>query len=111
MSAGKLKYTLVVRHPDTSAPTALLADQEVPDWATDLVHADDLVGSDDSGGEDATGYEAKTVAELKAEIAGRNEGREDEAKIPASGNKPDLVAALEADDAASQDADDDSDES
>lgn len=40
--SGSLRYTLVVRHPETSAPTALLAGEPVPDWATSLVHADDL---------------------------------------------------------------------
>lgn len=54
----------------------------------------------------ATGYDpdgAKavadmTVAELKAEIDRRNEGREDDAKLSKSGSKDDLIAALEADD-------------
>lgn len=39
-----------------------------------------------------------TVAELKAEIARRNEGRDEADQIPASGNKSDLIAALKADD-------------
>lgn len=43
MSARVLRYTVVVRHPDTSVATALLAGSEVPDWAKDLVHSDDLV--------------------------------------------------------------------
>ena len=46
------------------------------------------------------GYEAMTVVDLKAEIKNRNEGREAEARIPGDGNKAELVAALEADDAA-----------
>ena len=37
-----LKYTLIVVHPETSVPTALLAGSEVPDWAVDLVHSDDI---------------------------------------------------------------------
>lgn len=49
MSAGRLRHTLVVRHPDTLEATALLADSEVPDWAKSLVPADNLVdGSDDT---------------------------------------------------------------
>lgn len=43
--AGVLRYTLVVRHPETLAATALLAGQSVPDWASDLVHPDDLEAS------------------------------------------------------------------
>lgn len=39
-----------------------------------------------------------TIPELKAEIARRNEGRDEADQIPASGNKPDLIAALAADD-------------
>jgi len=43
-------------------------------------------------------YDALKVADLKAEIESRNADRADEDKIPADGNKGDLVAALEADD-------------
>ena len=37
-----LKYTVVVRHPETFQAVALLAGQPVPAWAKDLVHADDI---------------------------------------------------------------------
>lgn len=92
---GRLKYTLVVRHPETLVATPLLAGQPVPDWATDLVQQDDLEA------EDPTEEPAKepTNAELEAEIAQRNEGRAEEDRIvPASTRKADLVAALERDD-------------
>lgn len=46
-------------------------------------------------------YSEATGPALKAEIAARNEGRDDDAKLSASGNKAALVAVLEADDAAS----------
>lgn len=42
--------------------------------------------------------EEQTVAELKAEIARRNQGRDEADQIPATGNKPDLIAAIAADD-------------
>lgn len=42
MSAGDLKYTLVVVHPETGAPTPLVVGSQVPSWAKDLVHADDV---------------------------------------------------------------------
>ena len=48
--------------------------------------------------ETAAGYDDLTVAELKDEIAARNQGRDEADQIPATGNKPDLVAALTADD-------------
>lgn len=44
-------------------------------------------------------YEASTVKELEAEIDARNADRPEEQHISKSGNKSDLVAALEADDA------------
>lgn len=91
--SGVLAYTVIVRHPDTDAATALLAGQPVPEWAGDLVHADDLTGGDE-------GYSALKVGDLKAEIERRNEGREDDAKVPADGNKAALIAALESDDQA-----------
>ena len=42
MSAGGLRYTLVVRHPETGAATALLAGEPVPAWASGLAQPDDL---------------------------------------------------------------------
>ncbi len=49
---------------------------------------------------DPSAYEAMTVAELKAEIAFRNEGRTDAGRLSTDGVKADLVAALVADDEA-----------
>lgn len=49
---------------------------------------------------DPSAYEAMTVAELKAEIAFRNEGRTDADRLSTDGVKADLVAALVADDEA-----------
>ena len=49
MSAAKggvLRYTVVVRHPETGVATALLAGEPVPDWAGGLVSADDLERSE-----------------------------------------------------------------
>ena len=45
-------------------------------------------------------YDDSTVEELKAEIDRRNEGRPDDATVPKTGNKADLVAALQDDDQA-----------
>jgi len=39
-----LRYTLVVRHPETGEATPLLQGSEVPDWAKDLVQPDDVEG-------------------------------------------------------------------
>jgi hypothetical protein len=44
-------------------------------------------------------HASKKVDELRQEIAERNADREDDAKIPSEGNKPDLIEALDADDA------------
>lgn len=44
------------------------------------------------------GYEAATVAEIKAEIDRRNADRKADDQISTQGNKPDLIAALVADD-------------
>ena len=46
----------------------------------------------------APGLEDRTIAELKEEIARRNEGRDEADQISASGNKSDLIAAIAADD-------------
>lgn len=50
-------------------------------------------------------YESHTVPELRALIAARNETREDDNKIPSSGTKAELVAALVADDNPASQAD------
>lgn len=100
---GKLRYTVVVRDPDGAA-VALKQGESVPDWASDLVHADDLEGGDPVGGDPDGGSneppKEPTNAELEAEIASRNEGRDEADRIvPLSKKKPDLMAALAADDA------------
>lgn len=52
-------------------------------------------------------YEEWNVKALRNEIKNRNETRDEDSKIePASSNKPDLIAALEADDELDNDSDD-----
>lgn len=46
----------------------------------------------------AGGYAAMKVADLRAEIERRNEGREEADRLPDDGRKADLIAILEADD-------------
>jgi hypothetical protein len=53
----------------------------------------------DASSPTAGGYASMKVADLKAEIERRNEGREEPDRLPGDGKKADLVAALEADDA------------
>ncbi|KAB2807987.1 hypothetical protein F9L07_25290 [Pimelobacter simplex] len=50
-------------------------------------------------GEPASKYAGLKVAELKAEIAARNDGRDDEHQLVTAGNKAALVALLDEDDA------------
>ena len=45
-----------------------------------------------------TGYKGQKVADLRAEIAKRNEGRDEAELLSDEGNKADLIATLEADD-------------
>lgn len=47
----------------------------------------------------STGYSAQRVGDLKAEIERRNADRDPESQLSSEGNKADLVAVLEADDA------------
>lgn len=100
--AGVLRHTMVLRNPETLEATALLEGSELPEWAKDLVHADNLGGkaakAESTGGDDK-GYAGQGVDELKA-LA-------DERELTVTGTgkdgnvlKGDLVAALEADDAA-----------
>lgn len=65
-------------------------------WATD--EADDEAADDKKSTPSL--YAKFKVEDLHAEIEKRNAGREDDAKLSTAGNKPDLIAALEADDEA-----------
>lgn len=101
-----LKYTLVVNHPDSLTPVALLAGEPVPEWAEGLVHVDDFADASSApakalgqvDGSQVEPYKGVTIPDLKAEIAKRNEGRPEEEQLSSDGNRPDLVAALIADD-------------
>lgn len=73
--------------------------KEVADAAT-LPEGDTIDEADDEANDGDESYTSWKVAELETEIDARNEGREDDAKISKTGNKADLVAALEADDEA-----------
>ena len=65
-------------------------------WARAVVRRADFDGVEVKGG----GSNGPTVKELEAEIASRNEGRdEDDRIVPASRKKADLEQALAADDA------------
>ncbi|MEU7609546.1 hypothetical protein [Micromonospora sp. NPDC049204] len=46
----------------------------------------------------AEGYEAMKVPDLRAEIDRRNADRDEANRVSAKGQKPDLIAALKADD-------------
>lgn len=115
MAAAKvLKYGLGLRNPETLEAVGFAAGtkkSDLPDWAKELVQDDDFEGADEAesagsgsgSGSSSTpedkGYAGQTPDELKAEVEKR------ELTVTgtgASGNvkKGDLVAALEADDAA-----------
>lgn len=61
-----------------------------------LMSKEGLEGAEDSGTEDYSGW---TKSQLLAEIADRNEKRDSDQELSLVGNKADLIAALEADDA------------
>lgn len=62
--------------------------------------SDPQSGSADGGTSDDSKYASMSKAELEAEVAKRNEGRDeaDQIAVEGRGNKPDLLAALKADD-------------
>lgn len=96
-------------------PVVLKPGEDVPAWAEKAI-TNPKVWADgpkaDKGGDAGQGagdsvYADLKAADLKAEIERRNDGREDDAKItPASNKNADLIAALEADDAAHDEGDD-----
>jgi hypothetical protein len=97
--ARRLRENTVVVD-ESGAAVPLLADSEVPDWAESQVGDHLLEAEDGSEAEDGDGpYEGVNVKTLKAEIARRNEGRDaDQHIVPEGARRPELVAALVADD-------------
>ena len=117
-----LASTVWVTHPDTGAAVRFVPGDTLPGWAEKAIpnakawtdddgavtgvveNADgeteeavpgDPVPADDDAHAD---YRGMKVADLRALIADRNEGRDEADLIPDDGTKADLVAALEADD-------------
>lgn len=87
-------------------------DDELPAWASKAI-PNAKAWADDEGTQGApekaevpaaanddapADYQGMKVADLRALIAERNEGRDEDDLIPDDGNKADLIAALEADD-------------
>ena len=105
MPAGKLATSVRVTD-EGGRHVVIAAGDDVPAWASKQIVNPKAWGGDppepettNADGEPATeGYESKTVADLRAEIKARNEGRDDESRVSGDGNKADLIAALEADD-------------
>lgn len=106
-----------VTNPETGAAAVFGPDDELPAWASNAITnekawAGDVAGAGEGdgdvagAGEDAgdveehaeRSYDDMRVAELRALIGERNEGRDEADLIPDDGVKADLVAALEADD-------------
>jgi hypothetical protein len=120
-AAKKLAYRVAVPDengeaqwygPDDTVPAAVAKQITNPSaWADsdgDPDASDDAGGSRDGGdGSDkAPSYSSMKKADLEAEVASRNEGRaaDDIIEVEGKGTVADLVAALEADDAANADA-------
>lgn len=81
----------------TTGVVVHVADSKADRFGSDWEPLDDgPAGSPATGG----GYAGMKVAALRGEIAERNTGRDDDAKIDSAGVKAELVAALEADDQA-----------
>lgn len=75
-------------------------DDELPAWASKAI-TNEKAWAEESGSDEEPverSYDDMRVADLKALIGERNEGRGEADLIPDDGVKADLVAALEADD-------------
>lgn len=100
-----LSANTVVANPASGDIVPLLAGSRLPDWAEGLVANHLLIPDSEPVADDApeVSYKKWKKADLLAEIAARNEGRdEDEMIKPESDKNEALVAALEADDLASE---------
>ena len=105
MSAGKKLAYFVTVVDDNGDQHTYGPEDTVPGWAAKAITnpsawADDAAVEADDSDEGDKPYDEWSKAELEDEITRRNEGRADDGLIvvEGKGNKPDLVAALEADD-------------
>jgi hypothetical protein len=114
---AKLAYYVHVED-DKGEPHVFGPEDTVPNWAAKKITNDSawVDGEADSGsgdtseesgvGDEPVPYAKRKKADLEAEVASRNEGREDDDLIvvEGKGTVADLAAALEADDAAQADS-------
>lgn len=91
-----VQKSLPADHPAVTAEDVEILDKPALDPVTGAIRPDKVPALPAATGD---GYESMTVPALKDEIDKRNTGREPEQQIAATGNKPDLIAALQADDA------------
>lgn len=104
--AGRLQYFVTVEDPKTGERKAFGPEDEIPDWAAELItnpsawaEAPEHGDGDDEGDDPYKGW---VKAQLAEEIEKRNAAREDEDDHIVAGGKgtvADLKAALVADDA------------
>lgn len=99
---SRLAGYVVAQLPDGSGSRIFGPDDELPKGVAALITNPKAWEDGVLPEPESKSYEDHTVPELKALIDSRNEGRDDAAKVPSDGNKPDLIAALEADDEAQQ---------
>lgn len=107
-----LASTVWLTHPDTGAAVRFVPGDTLPGWAEKAI-PNAKAWADDEGTQGApekaevpaaanddahADYQGMKVADLRALIEDRNEGRDEDDLIPDDGNKADLIAALEADD-------------
>lgn len=111
-AARKLAYRVAVPDdngdiqwygPEDTIPAAVAKKITNPSaWASSDDSAEDD-GDGDGGSDEGPAYSSMLKADLQAEVAKRNEGRGDDdvIEVEGKGTVADLIAALEADDAAS----------
>lgn len=111
MAAGKaLVYTVTVVD-DEGDSHSFGPDDDVPGWAAQKItnpsawgedSYDAAAGGEGGGSDEPVPYAKRKKADLEAEVSKRNEGRDeaDHIEVGGNGTVKDLVAALEADDAA-----------
>lgn len=110
-----MRYTVIVRHPETDAPMAVLEGKPVPDWAEGLVHEDDLVTvdatADDASGDDGQGDATGDAEEPPRSGKGSAMGAWNEyaaslgIEVPADASRDDIFALVDAHKAAAGNGD------
>ena len=80
---ARMRYTVVVRHPETMTPVALVEGTEVPEWASVRLPEDDVTGAMPAVVETESVTEDEAEGVIEAPAGAESEEGGDSSEAPA----------------------------